>query len=107
SDGAELPAKIGRYLIEGVLGRGGMGTVYLARDPALDRAVAIKAMPDTIRTDRDELGRFTREARLLASLDHPHIAVIYDLEEKRGIPHLVMEHLEGESLATHLSRNRL
>ncbi len=102
-----MPATIGVFRIERELGRGGMGVVYLARDMRLERAVAIKALPDHVAADPDRLARFEREARLLASLNHPGIAAIYSLEESGGKRMLVMEYVEGATLADRLARGRV
>src|SRR5688500_4770028 len=75
------PEQLGHYVVEGELGRGGMGVVFLARDPKLDRQVAIKTLPAELARDPEQLGRFEREAKLLASLNHPNIATIHGLEE--------------------------
>ena len=85
---------------------GGMGEVYRARDPRLDRDVAIKALPDAFAADPERLARFEREARLLASLNHPNIAAIYGIEEG-GRAYLVLELVEGETLAERLARGPL
>jgi Tol biopolymer transport system component len=101
------PAAIGPFRIERELGRGGMGEVYLARDTRLDRRVAIKALPAHLATDPDRLARFQREAKVLASLNHPGIAAIYGLEEADGHQYLVLEFVEGETLADRLARGPL
>lgn len=98
---------IGPYEVERELGRGGMGVVYLARDTRLDRLVAIKALPDHLVADPDRLSRFEREAKIVASLNHPGIAAVYALEEDAGRKLLVMEYVEGETLASRLMRGRL
>ena len=84
------------------IGRGGMGVVYLARDQQLDREVAIKCLPDELGDDEERLERFNREARLLASLNHPSIATVHGLEEVEGRKYLVLEYIDGESLAEYL-----
>jgi Tol biopolymer transport system component len=99
--------KLGPYEIVAPLGAGGMGEVYRARDPKLGRDVAIKLIPDAFATDPDRLARFEREAKLLASLQHANIAVLYGLEESGGRRFLVMECVEGESLAQRLKRGPL
>ena len=76
--------QIGPYKVDRELGRGGMGEVYLGHDARLDRQVAIKALPAHLATDPDRLARFQREAKVLASLNHPSIAAIYGLEEAYG-----------------------
>ncbi len=104
----ELPAtQIGPYTIERELGRGGMGVVYLGRDTKLDRPVAIKALPEHLAEDPERMARFEREAKLLASLSHPNIAGVYGLEEHEGARYLVMEFVEGESLAQILERGAI
>ena len=99
--------KIGPYEVLAPLGAGGMGEVYRARDPKLGRDVAIKLIPEAFATDPDRLARFEREAKLLASLQHANIAVLYGLEESGGRRFLVMECVEGESLAQRLKRGPL
>jgi serine/threonine protein kinase len=95
----------GPYLIEACIGAGGMGEVYRARDPTLGRAVAIKVLPREFTNDPDRLARFEREARLLASLNHPHIGAIYGVEQADdGVRGLVLELVEGETLRARLQR---
>jgi len=101
-----LPS-LGPYTIEREVGRGGMGVVHLGQDPRLRRAVAIKVLPDAFTHDSERLARFEREARLLASLTHPNIAGIYGLEEADGKRFLVLEYVEGETLAERLQRGPL
>jgi serine/threonine protein kinase/Tol biopolymer transport system component len=96
----ERPARIGAYDVIGVLGVGGMGEVYRARDPRLHREVAIKVLPAVVVNDPERLARFEREAQVLASLNHPHIAQIYGLDESGRAPALVMELVPGPTLAT-------
>jgi len=96
------PATIGPFQIQRELGRGGMGEVFLAHDPRLDRQVAIKSLPAHLSTDPDRLARFQREAKVLASLNHPGIGAIYGLEEAGGHQYLVLEYIEGETLADRL-----
>jgi serine/threonine protein kinase len=91
-------ARIGPYEILGALGAGGMGEVYRARDPRLDRGVAIKILPDSFARDPERLARFEREARTLAALNHPNIASVHGFEDADGIKALVMELVEGETL---------
>jgi Tol biopolymer transport system component len=97
------PALIGPYQILRELGRGGMGEVYLARDPRLDRQVAIKALPAHLAQDAERLARFQREAKVLASLNHPGIGAIYGLEEANGHQYLVLEFVQGDTLADQLA----
>jgi serine/threonine-protein kinase len=102
-----IPAQIGPYRVEREIARGGMGIVYLARDTRLDRPAAIKALPDDVASDPERLARFEREAKVLASLNHPNIAGIYGLEESGGRRYLALEHIEGETLATRIGRGPL
>ncbi len=96
--------RIGPYEIVAPLGSGGMGEVWRARDTRLSRDVAIKALPVAFAGDAERLSRFRREAQTLAALNHPNIAAIYGLEEVEGRPHLVLELVEGETLAARLAR---
>ncbi len=97
-------ASLGPYRVVGFLGSGGMGHVYRALDPQLDREVAIKALARTFHDDAASLRRFEREARALAALNHPGIATLYELLEVEGRPYLVLELVEGETLAERLAR---
>jgi serine/threonine protein kinase/tetratricopeptide (TPR) repeat protein len=99
--------RVGPYAIVGPLGAGGMGEVFRAHDTRLARDVAIKALPEAVARDPESLVRLEREARVLASLQHPNIATIYGLEEAGGSPCLVLELVEGESLAQRLVRGPL
>jgi serine/threonine-protein kinase len=101
---SDTPTVLGPYRIERELGRGGMGIVYLAHDPRLGRRVAIKALPDDVAADPERLARFEREARVLASLNHPNLAAVYDVLEVNGRRYLAMEYVEGESLADRIRR---
>ena len=92
-------ARLGPYEVTEKLGEGGMGEVYKARDSRLQRNVAIKILPATFATDADRLARFEREAHVLAALNHPHIAQIYGVEESSGVLALVMELVDGQTLA--------
>src|SRR6202047_731083 len=96
-------SSIGHYRIVSKLGEGGMGAVYRATDTKLNREVAIKVLPEAVANDPDRLARFTREAQVLASLNHPNICTLYDVGEN----YLVMELLEGESLADRLAKGPL
>ena len=103
--GADLiGTSIGTYHLTALLGVGGMGEVYRARDAKLGREVAIKILPKLFAGVPDRLARFEREARVLASLNHPHIGAIYGLEEADGVRALVLELVEGETLADRLAR---
>lgn len=99
--------RIGVYEIASLLGEGGMGQVYRAVDTRLKRHVAIKVLPAALAADAERLTRFQREAEVLASLNHPHIAGIYGLEEAGGVTAIVMELVEGENLAQRLARGPL
>src|SRR5438093_4761911 len=96
--------KLGPYEIAAPLGAGGMGEVYRARDGRLGREVAIKVLPESFANDPDRLARFEREAQLLASLNHPNIAIIHGLEESSGVRALVMELVEGPTLADRIAQ---
>jgi Tol biopolymer transport system component len=102
-----LSMDLGVYHIVGELGKGGMGKVYRARDTKLEREVALKILPDNFAHDRDRVARFQREARALASLNHPHIAQIHGLDEANGLPFLVLELVDGESLDKRVARGRV
>jgi serine/threonine-protein kinase len=96
--------RVGSYEIVSPVGAGGMGEVYRARDTKLKRDVAIKVLPADFAANPERLGRFEREAHLLASLNHPHIASIYGLEDASGVPALVMELVDGDTLADLIAR---
>ena len=98
--------RLGPYEILSALGAGGMGEVYRARDTRLDRDVAIKILPEAFAADAERLARFQREAKVLASLNHPNIAIIHGLEHADGAHALVMELVEGEDLAQRIARGR-
>ena len=100
-------ATLGRFVVRGLLGQGGMGRVYRALDPSLGREVAIKAVATDFREDATSLRRVEREARLLATLNHPNVAAIYGLEVIEGAPYLVLELVEGETLLERLGRGAL
>jgi eukaryotic-like serine/threonine-protein kinase len=106
-----LPVTIGTQLgsheITGFLGKGGMGEVYRARHTKLKREVAIKILRDEFSRDPDRMSRFQREAEVLASLSHPNIAGIYELAEANGSRFLVLELVEGETLAQRIERGRI
>ena len=96
--------RLGPYEIVGPLGAGGMGEVYRGRDTHLKRDVALKVLPAAFSTDSDRLARFQRKAELLATLNHPHIAAIYGLERTAETTALVLELVEGETLAERIAR---
>ncbi len=92
-------SRLGSYEVTALIGQGGMGEVYRAHDTKLGRDVALKVLPDLFADDPERLARFQREARVLASLNHPNIASIYGLEEQDGVRALVLELVEGPTLA--------
>src|SRR6202140_4242514 len=100
-------SRLGPYETLSLLGSGGMGEVYRARDTKLGRDVALKILPDTFAADPERLARFQREAQVLASLNHPHIGAIYGLEESNGVRALVLELVEGPTLADRIARGPL
>src|SRR5438132_443961 len=91
--------RLGPYEILSLIGEGGMGKVYKAKDTRLDRTVAIKVLPDATAALPDVRQRFEREARAVSSLNHPNICALYDVGQQEGVDYLVMEHLEGQTLA--------
>src|SRR5713101_6414840 len=97
-------ARLGPYEIVSLVGAGGMGEVYKARDTRLDRTVAIKILSSSLATDHRFRDRFDREARTISQLDHPHICALYDVGEQNGTGFLVMQYLEGETLADRLTK---
>ena len=99
--------RVGPYEVIAKLGEGIMGEVYRARDTRLSRDVAIKTLPDALVADPERVARFEREAQLLAALNHPHIAGIYGLEDADGSRVLVLEFVDGESLAQRLTSGRI
>ena len=99
--------RVGHYVIEALLGSGGMGEVYRARDSTLSRSVAIKVLPSPLAGDPDRLSRFRREAQILAALNHPNIAHIHGFEEFDGVATLVMELVDGSTLADAIARHAL
>jgi Tol biopolymer transport system component/tRNA A-37 threonylcarbamoyl transferase component Bud32 len=102
-----IGTRLGAYEITGKVGAGGMGEVYRARDTKLGREVAIKTLPSALAQDRDRLARFEREAKLLAALNHAHIASVYGLDEQDGTLYLAMELIEGQTLETKLKDGAL
>src|SRR6516164_8597060 len=99
--------KLGPYEIQSPLGAGGMGEVYRARDTRLDRTVAIKILPAHLSDNAEAKQRFEREAKTISSLNHPHICVLYDVGHQDGTDYLVMECVEGETLAKRLEKGPL
>jgi eukaryotic-like serine/threonine-protein kinase len=106
-NGSYPGTKLGPYQIESLLGAGGMGEVYRARDTRLDRTVAIKILTRGVADTPEVRQRFEREARAVSSLSHPHICVLYDVGNQDGIEHLVMEYLEGETVGTRIAKGSL
>ncbi|MCA1604569.1 MAG: serine/threonine protein kinase, partial [Acidobacteria bacterium] len=98
---------LGRYEIRSQLGAGGMGEVYLARDPKINREVAIKVLPAAFSLDSDRLRRFEQEVQATGKLNHPNILAVYDVETHDGAPYVVYELLEGEALRERLSGGAL
>src|SRR5215213_4833355 len=99
--------KLGRYEIRSQLGAGGMGEVYLARDPKINRDVAIKVLPPTFSSDLERLRRFELEVQAAGQLNHPNILAVYDVQMHDGSPYIVFELLEGETLRQRLHRGPL
>src|ERR1700730_372214 len=99
--------RLGPYEIISPIGAGGMGEVYRARDTRLDRIVAIKVLPEHLSDNPQLRERFEREAKVISSLSHPHICPLYDIGHQDGIDYLVMEYLEGETLAQRLNKGPL
>ena len=95
---------VSHYQVLSMLGAGGMGEVYLARDSRLDRTVALKILPGALAADPERMQRFAREAKAASALNHPNVATIYDVGESDGISFIVMEHVEGETLLARISR---
>jgi serine/threonine-protein kinase len=108
SDEYDLVGKnIGSFEIKEIIGKGGMGVVYLARDTKLDRSVAVKSMPSELQASPIAQARFKREAKLLASLNHPNIAVIHEIVEEDKSGYLILEYIPGETLAERIAREPL
>lgn len=105
--GLRVGQDVGSYRLVSLLGTGGMGEVYRAEDRRLKRQVAVKVLREEFSRDPERLRRFKREAQLLASLNHPHICVLHDVGEREGVVYLVMEYLEGETLAGRLAKGPL
>ena len=102
-----IGSRLSNYEVTAHLGSGGMGEVYQASDVKLGRSVAIKVLPEAFARDPERVARFGREARVLASLNHPNIAAIYGLEESAGQNFLVMELVGGETLAGRIARGSI
>src|ERR1700757_3756583 len=99
--------KLGPYEIQSVIGAGGMGEVYRAKDTRLDRTVAIKVLASHLSSNSDLKQRFEREARTISSLSHSHICALYDIGHQDGIDYLVMEFLDGQTLDKRLAKGPL
>src|SRR5271168_5371699 len=99
--------KLGPYEVQSPLGAGGMGEVYRAKDTRLDRTVAVKILPGHLSDNIEAKQRFEREARAISSLNHPNICTLHDIGHQDGIDFLVMEYLEGETLADRLRKGPL
>src|SRR5687767_12385188 len=98
---------LGRYQVLGPIGSGGMGEVYVARDPSLGRKVAIKMLPVRMASDRDTLSRFTQEARSASALNHPNIITIHEVGTEQTAPFIVMEYVEGRDLRSMVQNGAL
>src|SRR4030095_987062 len=105
--GLTIGSLLGSHEITALLGKGGMGEVYRARDLKLKREVAIKILPEEFSREPDRVSRFQREAEVLASLNHPNIAAIYDLQEANDMRFLILELVEGETLADRIARGTI
>src|SRR6202167_4810991 len=105
--GLNSGTKLGHYEIQSPLGAGGMGEVYRAKDTRLDRTVAVKVLPSHLSENPEAKQRFDREARAISSLNHPNICTLHDVGHQDGVDFLVMEFLEGETLADRLRRGPL
>ena len=99
--------ELGHYKLVRLIGAGGMGQVYEATDTRLDRTVAVKVLPSHVAGNPQARERFEREARTISQLNHPHICTLYDVGQENGVDFLVMEHIEGETLAERLAKGAL
>src|SRR5579859_267996 len=104
---SQVPQSFDRFEIVRILGKGGMGTVYLARDSRLDRLVAVKVLHLGELSADDRRARFLREARTAAAIRHPNVATTYEVGESEGVPFIVMEYCEGETLSQRIRRRPL
>src|SRR5881392_4208168 len=102
-----IPQTLGSFEVLSIVGRGGVGEVYRARDTKLKRDVAIKILPEEFSRDPERIARFHREARAIAALNHANIAAIHELGETRTTKFLVLELVEGDTLAQHIQRGPL
>ena len=103
----EVGSKLGHYDVTALIGEGGMGEVYRVRDTKLDRDVTLKVLPEAFMSDPDRLARFEREAKVLASLNHPNIAAIYGLEETDDTQAFMLELVEGPTLADRIKQGAI
>ena len=103
----DIGSRLGHYTVDALIGEGGMGQVYQATDTKLNRQVALKILPEAFATDRDRLARFQREAEVLASLNHRGIAAIYGIEESDDTGALVLELVEGPTLADRIAQGAI
>src|SRR5262245_37898305 len=94
---------LSHYHVESLLGAGGMGEVYLARDPRLERQVALKILPPDLALDADRMERFSREAKAASALNHPNVATIYDIGQSEALHFIAMEYVEGHTLAEEIA----
>src|SRR5262245_49206930 len=102
-----LGRSLGSYQVLSLLGAGGMGEVYCARDTRLDRTVALKILPAEVAADAERMRRFVREAKAASALNHPHVATIYDIGEAEGLSFIAMEYVEGQTLAAKINGHPL
>jgi len=98
---------LGHYRVEALLGVGGMGEVYLARDPRLDRTVALKILPADFAVDEERMQRFTREAKAASALNHPNVAMVHDVGDSAGVRFIVMEHVDGQTVGAKIAEHAL
>jgi serine/threonine protein kinase len=98
---------LGVYEVKALIGAGGMGEVYRAVDPRLNRTVAIKVLPEHVSSDPERRERFKLEAKIISTLNHPHICALYDVGSQDGVDYLVMEHIDGETLQDRLEQGAL
>ncbi len=100
-------SSFGRYQILSQLGTGGMGEVYLAHDPTLERSIALKILPDDVAGNDERMRRFTQEAKAAAALNHPHIAHIYEIGDAAGTHFIAMEYIDGVTLTEKIHREKV
>src|SRR4051812_23403620 len=100
-------SRLSQYELTALIGEGGMGRVFAARDSRLGRSVAVKVLPEALASDPERIARFEREARMLAALNHPNIASLIGIDQSDGVHFIVMELIEGETLADRIRRGPL